>query len=182
MAENETPSRARVLVAEDNAVNQRLAARMLEKRGCRVDVVANGLEAVEAVTRLAYDCVFIDCQMPEMDGYVAASMIRQREALTGAHIPIIAMTANAMEGDRERCFAAGMDDHISKPVEPHALAAAIQKWGQPAAGNPPGGASRPVTVTRSGAAPTGITGNCGTSLIDHYLFGAKLDTPWDPRL
>jgi len=132
----ETPSRARVLVAEDNAVNQRLAARMLEKRGCRVDVVANGLEAVEAVTRIAYDCVFMDCQMPEMDGYVATSLIRQREALTGAHIPIIAMTANAMEGDRERCLAAGMDDYISKPVEPHELAAAIQKWGQPAAGKP----------------------------------------------
>jgi len=132
----EAPSRGRVLVAEDNAVNQRLAARMLEKRGCRVDVVANGLEAVEAVTRIAYDCVFMDCQMPEMDGYVATSVIRQREALTGAHIPIIAMTANAMEGDRERCLAAGMDDYISKPVEPHELAAAIQKWGQPAAGKP----------------------------------------------
>ena len=132
----EAPSPARVLVAEDNAVNQRLAARMLEKRGCRVDVVANGLEAVEAVTRIAYDCVFMDCQMPEMDGYVATSMIRQREALMGTRIPIIAMTANAMEGDRERCLAAGMDDYISKPVEPHELAAAIQKWGQPAAGKP----------------------------------------------
>ena len=109
---------------------------MLEKRGCRVDVVANGLEAVEAVTRIAYDCVFMDCQMPEMDGYVATSMIRQREALTGAHMPIIAMTANTMERDREQCLAAGMDDYISKPVEPHELAAAIQKWGQPAAGKP----------------------------------------------
>ena len=110
---------------------------MLEKRGCRVDVVANGLEAVEAVTRITYDCVFMDCQMPEMDGYVVTSMIRQREALTGAHIPIIAMTANAMQGDRERCLAAGMDEYISKPVEPREVAAALQRWSQLAAGNPP---------------------------------------------
>jgi len=138
----EPAARTRILVAEDNAVNQRLAARMLEKRGCRVDVVANGLEAVEAVTRIAYDCVFMDCQMPEMDGYVATSVIRQREAMTGTHIPIIAMTANAVDGDRERCLAAGMDDYISKPVEPSELAAALRKWSQL-------GADRP-TVERRG--------------------------------
>jgi two-component system, sensor histidine kinase and response regulator len=129
-------ARTRVLVAEDNAVNQRLAARMLEKRGCRVDVVANGLEAVEAVARIAYDCVFMDCQMLEMDGYVATSVIGQREAMTGMHIPIIAMTANAMDGDRERCLAAGMDDYISKPVEPTELAAALRKWSQLGADKP----------------------------------------------
>ncbi len=121
-------SRARVLVAEDNAVNQRLAARMLEKLGCRVDVVANGLEAAEALTRIAYHCVLMDCQMPEMDGYAATTLIRQREARTGGHIPIVAMTANAMEGDRERCLAAGMDDYISKPVDPAELRAALKKW------------------------------------------------------
>ena len=123
----DTTSRARVLVAEDNVVNQRLAARMLEKLGCRVDVVANGLEAVEAVTRISYHAVFMDCQMPEMDGYEATTVIRQREASTGAHVPIVAMTANAMEGDRERCLAAGMDDYISKPVEPNELRTALQK-------------------------------------------------------
>jgi CheY-like chemotaxis protein len=93
-----------------------------------VDVVANGLEAVEAVTRISYHAVFMDCQMPEMDGYEATTVIRQREASTSAYVPIVAMTANAMEGDRARCLAAGMDDYISKPVEPNDLRTALQKW------------------------------------------------------
>jgi two-component system, sensor histidine kinase and response regulator len=138
----ETQSRFRVLVAEDNVVNQRVAARMLEKVGSRVDVVANGLEAVEAVTRIAYHCVFMDCQMPEMDGYQATRAIRQHEALSGTHVPIIAMTANAMESDREQCLAAGMDDFISKPVEPHELATALRKWSQHAAEKPSSPESR----------------------------------------
>ena len=120
--------RARVLVAEDNLVNQRVAARMLEKFGCRVDVVTNGLEAVEAAGRIAYHCIFMDCQMPEMDGYEAVTEIRRHEAQTGAHVPIIAMTANAMEGDRDRCLAAGMDDYVAKPVEPRTLRATLERW------------------------------------------------------
>ena len=120
--------RARVLVADDNVVNQRVAVRMLEKLGCRVDVATNGLEVVEATGRITYHCIFMDCQMPEMDGYEATTVIRQREARTGARIPIIAMTANAMESDRERCLVAGMDDYVSKPVQPKELGTTLQKW------------------------------------------------------
>ena len=128
LREAQAQVRARVLVAEDNLVNQRVAVRMLEKLGCRVDVATNGLEAVEATGRILYHCIFMDCQMPEMDGYEATRVIRQREARTGARIPIVAMTANAMESDRERCLVAGMDDYVSKPVQPKELGMTLQKW------------------------------------------------------
>ena len=111
----------RVLVAEDNAVNQRLAARMLEKRGHRVTVTANGLEAVEALANRNFDLVLMDIQMPEMDGFEATAVIRQREERDGTHMPIIALTANAMKGDRERCLAARMDGYLSKPIVPQEL-------------------------------------------------------------
>jgi CheY-like chemotaxis protein len=101
---------------------------MLEKLGCRVDVVANGLEAVEAVSRIAYDCVFMDCQMPEMDGYEATVALRQHEKQTRRSIPIIAMTANAMQGDREQCLAVGMNDYVSKPVNTDDLSTVLRKW------------------------------------------------------
>src|SRR5205807_9411054 len=97
---------ARVLVAEDNVVNQKVAVRMLEKLGCRVDVAANGREALDALLQCPYDLVFMDCQMPEMDGYAATVAVREREQQIGSHIPIIAMTANAMQGDRETCLDA----------------------------------------------------------------------------
>jgi len=118
-----------ILVAEDNRVNQTVITRMLQKLGHRVDVAANGLEAVSALRRSAYDLVFMDCQMPEMDGFGATRAIRAGEAGTPRRIPIVALTANAMHGDREQCLAAGMDDYIAKPVTKQALAAALERWG-----------------------------------------------------
>ena len=136
----------RILVVEDNSVNQRVAIRMLERLGYRADAVGNGLEAVEAVTHIPYTAIFMDCQMPEMDGFEATRRIRELEAGSGPrdqysdltpqssashpplrHIPIIAMTANALEGDRERCLAVGMDDYLPKPVKSEDLRAVLQR-------------------------------------------------------
>jgi len=119
--------RETILVAEDNEVNQKIAARVLEKAGYRVDLAGNGREAVEAVRKKHYDLILMDVQMPLMDGLTATAEIR---ALPGAvsTIPIIAMTANAMKGDRERCLAAGMNDYISKPVRLEDLTNILRCW------------------------------------------------------
>jgi PAS domain S-box-containing protein len=118
----------KVLVVEDNVVNQKLLVRLLERHGCQVDVAVNGREALAATARVAYDCLFMDCQMPEMDGYAATAAIRQREMQTGDHVPIIAITANAMPEDRERCLAAGMDDYVARPVKIDVVMTMLEKW------------------------------------------------------
>ena len=108
--------RLRILVAEDNIVNQKLASGFLSRRGHEAVIAGNGREALDAWKRGGFDAIFMDVQMPEMDGFEATAMIREGEHGTGAHIPIIAMTAHAMSGDRERCLGAGMDDYVTKPI------------------------------------------------------------------
>jgi signal transduction histidine kinase/CheY-like chemotaxis protein len=121
------PTKARVLLAEDNLVNQKVAMVMLKRLGIEVDVVATGIEALDALVGVAYDLVLMDCQMPEMDGFEATRRIRERER-GSRRLPVVAMTANAMVGDRERCLAAGMDDHIPKPVRMDVLHRALSRW------------------------------------------------------
>jgi two-component system, sensor histidine kinase and response regulator len=116
----------RILVAEDNSVNELVAVRQFEKLGCRVDVARDGREAVEMSASNDYDAIFMDCQMPVLDGYAATGEIRRREG-DDRHTPIVAMTAHTMEGDRERCIAAGMDDYVSKPLEQGALEQALAR-------------------------------------------------------
>ena len=115
------------LVAEDDAVNQRLITRLLEKRGHSVVLAHNGLEAVEAFEKQSFDIVLMDAQMPEMDGFAATQLIREKEKTSGAHLPIIALTALAMKGDEERCLAAGMDGYVSKPLKLEELFSVIEK-------------------------------------------------------
>ena len=115
------------LVAEDNAVNQRLIARLLEKRGHNAVLVQNGREALEALDKQSFDIVLMDGQMPEMDGFEATKLIRQKEKVSGKHLPIIALTAHAMQGDKERCLAAGMDGYVSKPLKIEELFSVIEK-------------------------------------------------------
>ncbi len=120
---------SRVLIVEDNPVNQRVAARLLEKLGCTVEVCGNGAEAIERVREVPYDLVLMDCQMPVLDGYAATRAIREAEARCGAHVPIIALTANAMPGDADQCLGAGMDDYLAKPLKLAGLKAVVEKWG-----------------------------------------------------
>ena len=117
----------RVLVAEDNVVNQKVATRMLERMGMRADVAGNGREAVEMTRMIPYDLIFMDCQMPEMNGYEAAAEIRRREGADRRAV-IIAMTAEALEGSREQCLASGMDDFVPKPVKLDSLVEALKRW------------------------------------------------------
>jgi len=119
--------RRRILVAEDDSINRKVVSHMLERRGWVVDVVGNGREAVEAVARLRYDLVVMDCDMPEVDGYAASAAIRAREG-SGRRIPIVAMTAGTMPGERDRCLAAGMDDYVAKPFNADTLDGVLRRW------------------------------------------------------
>ncbi len=119
----------RVLVAEDNSVNQMVAVRLLERLGCRVDVAGNGAEAVQMATRLPYHLIFMDCHMPEMDGFDATVEIRRRETEVGLMpMPIVALTASVLQEDRDRCVSAGMNDIIGKPVQPSELAHVLRRF------------------------------------------------------
>ena len=133
VAESGKPG-VRILLAEDNVINQKVAQALLGKLGYRSAVAANGLEVLRALELIRYDLVLMDCQMPEMDGFEATAKLREpgSKVLEPA-VPIIAMTANAMAGDRERCEAAGMSDYLAKPVSREALAAVLEKWLAPSA-------------------------------------------------
>jgi len=132
-----TQVEARVLVVEDNKINQLVAGKILTKWGCKVDSVDNGLEAIVAINESDYDVVFMDCQMPEMDGFAATMAIRSAEAGKKKRLPVVALTASAMEGDRKRCLAAGMDDFLTKPIIPAQLHKVLVKWAKKKAGSEP---------------------------------------------
>jgi signal transduction histidine kinase/DNA-binding response OmpR family regulator len=147
----------RVLLAEDNPVNQAVAVGMLESLGLTVDVAANGLEAIDRFAHSRYDLVLVDCQMPEVDGYAATSEIRRREEGTCSRVPIVALTANALEGDREICIAAGMDDYIAKPFSRDQLLSVLSRC-LPAPGATPAEGPAAAPAPQAVAKPAAATG------------------------
>jgi two-component system sensor histidine kinase/response regulator len=152
----QTRRRLRVLLAEDNAINRELVVRLLSKRGHTVVVAANGKQAVSALETQNFDVVLMDVQMPEMDGFEATAAIRQKEKAIGTHVPIIALTAHAMKGDRERCLAGGMDGYVSKPVQAEELIEAVEGLD----GNSP---------------PTGKTTDLTNEIVDREVALARVD-------
>jgi CheY-like chemotaxis protein/HPt (histidine-containing phosphotransfer) domain-containing protein len=144
---------ARVLLVEDNAVNLEVGVGILEGLGCRVETAANGMEALHRHAGGEYAVIFMDCQMPEMDGFEATAEIRKREAISGLRTPIVALTASAIEGDREKCLAAGMDDYIPKPFTAHQMRAALAAWLKPSTPNAAPGKHDHLTIVKPPALP-----------------------------
>jgi len=140
----ESTRRLRILLAEDNAVNQMLTSRLIEKRNHEVTIVGDGREALAALEKDHFDLVLMDVQMPGVDGLQATAAIREKEQSSAGHLPIIAMTAHAMKGDRERCLAAGMDGYVPKPIRPSELFREIQRLvDSPPAPKPVAGSTGP---------------------------------------
>ena len=168
----ETREKLHILLAEDNLVNQKLAVRLIEKRGHTLVVASNGREALAALESESFDVVLMDVQMPEMNGFEATAAIRDREKETGKHLPIIAMTANAMVGDRERCLAAGMDGYISKPIRIEELFEVIESLGSTAVAAKPGMSHRDasMSVLDSAAALARVEGDKDTLVEMTNLF------------
>jgi PAS domain S-box-containing protein len=156
----------RILLAEDNPVNQKVALRQLESLGYKADVVANGQEVLDLLQQVRYDLILMDCQMPVMDGYEATRRLRQRERGSGHHTVVIALTANAMREDRERCLQAGMDDYLSKPVLKEDLERVINYWSRQIASSALGAANGPTSEVASPAPPSpkGASGNSDPTL------------------
>ncbi|MZP30844.1 PAS domain S-box protein [Heliobacterium undosum] len=166
-----------ILLVEDNKVNQKLALALLNKIGLSVDVANNGMEAIQAVTEKAYDLIFMDCQMPELDGFETTQIIREWEQTTKQHIPIIAMTAMAMQGDREKCLHAGMDDYISKPIMLEQLIALLERW-LPLTDFD---ASYPAISPKKPSAGTATPASDGASVIDMTVLQDILDLDDDEK-
>jgi PAS domain S-box-containing protein len=175
---NSLENRRLILLAEDNLINQKVALLQINKLGYALHMVGNGEEAVQAIAAdqasglLRYAAVLMDCQMPVLDGFEASSLIRSNEQTTGQHIPIIAMTANAMQGDRERCLAVGMDDYLSKPIQPEHLGRLLLQWAGPALLNiaaPPEGRPVPPAPSESNVSAAVSGAIINFELLDDYF-------------
>ena len=173
---DQAKSRVRVLLAEDNPTNQKVALATLERLGYRADAVANGLEALDALGSRPYDLVLMDVQMPEMDGLEATGHVRDPKSAVRDHgIPIIALTAAAMTGDREKCLAAGMNDYLTKPLRPEELGRMIERWTAGAGGTPtPGAAGSAAPQSAPGSAapsapPEGTPASASAPVFDREV-------------